>query len=370
LQHELTDLPDMRILHLDSGRALRGGQKQILLLLRGLRQRGHEILLGCREGKLCEAARAAGIPVEILPLRGEWDLPSAWRIRRLADSGFDLIHTHDAHTHTLARLAQALGMKTPLAVHRRVDFPIAPGAFNRWKYLRGVTAFIVISRAIGRRLEELGVAPERIHPVPSSVDHETLDREASLPFPAGLRPPEPDEILFTCVGALEEEKGQHFLLSCIPSLLPAHPRLLFYFLGEGPWRQKLEQLARTLGVAERCCFPGYVTPVAPVLKRSAGVVLPTLSEGLSSAALEAMALGIPVAASATGGLPEIIDSGENGLLFSPGDLDGIQLALRRLIEDPELKNVLGKKALQKARSRFTSEIMVDATERVYQEILG
>ncbi len=360
----------MRIFHLDSGRALRGGQKQILLLLRGLRQRGHEILLGCREGKLCEAARAAGIPVEILSLRGEWDLPSAWRIRHLADSGFDLIHTHDAHAHTLARLAQALGMKTPLAVHRRVDFPIAPGAFNRWKYLRGVTAFIVISRAIGRRLEQSGVDPGRIHPVPSSVDLETLDREVSLAFPAGLRPPEPDEILFTCVGALEEEKGQHFLLSCIPPLLQAHPQLLFYFLGEGPWRERLEHLARTLGIAARCRFAGYVIPIAPVLRRSAGVVLPTLSEGLSSAALEAMALGIPVAASATGGLPEIIDSGENGLLFSPGDPDTMQLALRRLIEDSELRTALGEKARIKVRARFTSEIMVEATEQAYRSILA
>jgi glycosyltransferase involved in cell wall biosynthesis len=366
----MEQIPDMRILHLDSGRALRGGQKQILLLLRGLRQRGHEILLGCREGKLSEAARAADIPVEILPLRGEWDLDSAWRIRHLAHSGCDLVHTHDAHTHTLARLAQALGMRTPLAVHRRVDFPIAPGAFNRWKYLRGVTAYLAISRTIGRRLEQLGVDPERIHPVPSSVNLETLDREASLPLPKGLHPPEPDEILFTCVGALEEEKGQHFLLSCIPPLLQAHPRLLFYFLGEGPWREKLEQLARTLGVADRCRFPGYITPVAPVLQRSAGVVLPTLSEGLSSSALEAMALGIPVAASATGGLPEIIDSGENGLLFSTGDVDGIQLALRRLIEDSELRTLLGEKARSKVRARFTSEIMVEATERVYQSVMA
>lgn len=360
----------MRILHLDSGLSLRGGQKQILLLLRGLRLRGYEVLLGCREGRLSEAARTAGIPVEILPLRGEWDLSSAWRIRHLADSGFDLVHTHDAHTHTLARLAQSLGMRTPLAVHRRVDFPIASGAFNRWKYLRGITAFIVISRAIGRRLVHSGVNPTRIHLVPSSVDLETLDREASLPFPAGVRPPGPDEVLFTCVGALEEEKGQHFLLSCLPSLLQEHPRLLFYFLGEGRWREKLELLARTLRVAERCHFTGYVTPVAPVLKRSAGLVLPTLSEGLSSAALEAMALGIPVAASATGGLPEIIDSGENGLLFSPGDVDGIQLALTRLIEDSELRTELGEKARKKARSRFTAEAMVGATERVYLSIAG
>ncbi len=360
----------LNILHLDSGRTLRGGQKQVLLLLAGLQELGHRVVLGCRPGPLAEHAGVRSHKVLSLPLRGEWDLPSAWKIARYAKTGgIDLVHTHDAHTHALARLSQALGMRQPLVVHRRVDFPPSQGLWNRWKYSSGVSSYIVISKAIGTRLERLGVPASKIDWIPSSVDLPSLQREEQSPFPDGVPEPAPGELWLTCVGAIEEEKGQHLLLSCIPDLLEHYPALRFCFLGEGKNRANLEATARTMAVDRHCLFAGFVTPVAPILKRSVCVVLPTLSEGFSLAALEAMAVGTTVIASATGGLKELIASGEDGLLFPPADQDQLKRAIRCALDEPGLRQQLGQKARTKVRQLYTAGQMVQRTVAVYRSVV-
>lgn len=360
----------LHLLHLDGGRTLRGGQKQVLLLLRGLQQRGHRVTLGCPPGPLREAAVAENIPLLPLPLRGEGDLLSAWKISRFVRAHApDIIHAHDAHSHGLTRLSQILGMRQPLVAHRRVDFPLSPGVWSRWKYLGGVSAFIVVTQGIGNRLERLGVSPSKIAWIPSSVNLSALDEEQEQAFPEGVPEPPAGERLITCVGALEEEKGQHLLLSSAVELLKDFPALHFCFLGEGRDRQKLESLARTLGVEQHCLFAGFVQPVAPIVKRSTCVVLPTLSEGFSPAALEAMALGTPVIASATGGLTELITPGEDGLLFPPGDSEQLRAAIRRILSEPKLREELGRQAEKKVRANYTSERMVERSLALYRRVL-
>ena len=172
------------------------------------------------------------------------------------------------------------------------------------------------------------------------------------------------------MGELEEPKGQKLLLAAMPELAEEFPNLRLIFLGQGPDRDKLKTMADSMGLSGRCEFPGYVQPVEPVIAASSCVVLPTLSEGFSPAALEAMALGIPVAASATGGLLEMIDSGEDGLLFTPGDLDDLKKAVQRLLGDDELRRHLGQKARMKVRREFMAGKMAGDTLEVYREVLN
>jgi len=359
----------LRMLHLDSGGSLRGGQKQILLLLQGLQEQGHNVTLGCRPGPLGEEARTRKIPVLPLPLRGEWDVPSAWKIARSTKThAIEIVHAHDARTHGVARLSQALGMHAPLVVHRRVSFPVVSRFWNRWKYLRGVSAYFVVARGIGEGLEHLGVPKHRIHWVPSSVDLQALDRDLVAALPEGVPEPSAGEMLVTCIGALEKEKGQHLLLSCIPRLLENPRSLRFLFLGEGRDREKLEAMACSLGVQAHCHFAGFVTPIAPILRRSTCVVLPTLSEGFSPAALESMAAGVPVIASATGGLLEIIAPGEDGLLFSPANREELQQAIREVLDDPRLQEELCQKAKAKVRRLYSCGQMVERTVTAYRAV--
>jgi glycosyltransferase involved in cell wall biosynthesis len=135
----------MKILHLDSGREMRGGQWQALRLHRGLVERGHQSLLLARVGSpLAAAARDAGLPCEVL------------RAGRLP-GGFDLAHAHDARSHTLG----ALFARVPLVVSRRVAFPVRDSALSRWKYGRA-RLFLAVSRHVAVQLHRAGVEEARV----------------------------------------------------------------------------------------------------------------------------------------------------------------------------------------------------------------
>jgi hypothetical protein len=131
----------MRILHLDAGREMRGGQYQVLFLMRGLRRRGHHQILLARPGsELARRAASENFEVRALSWLG---------IRRLA---LDLVHAHDAHSHTLAALATA----APLVVARRVAFHVRSGFLSRWKYARP-TRYIAVSRHVKETLIAAGI---------------------------------------------------------------------------------------------------------------------------------------------------------------------------------------------------------------------
>jgi glycosyltransferase involved in cell wall biosynthesis len=350
---------------------MRGGQKQILLLLGELTGKGVRCTLACRPGPLADEAEKQGHPVSRLEFGGEYNLLSAVQLARLVKKlKPDLVHVHDARCHGLARLSQILGMDRPLVVHRRVDFPIRSGLFSRKKYLRGVSRYIAVTRGIADRLRKAGVQEDRIRVIHSSLDFDTLDQKARRPFPGSINPVAGDDLVIACVGELEEPKGQKLLLAAMPELAEEFPNLRLIFLGQGPDRDKLKAMADSMGLSGRCEFPGYVQPVEPVIAASSCVVLPTLSEGFSPAALEAMGLGIPVAASATGGLLEMIDSGEDGLLFTPGDLDDLKKAVQRLLGDDALRRHLGQKARMKVRREFMAGKMAGDTLEVYREVLS
>ncbi len=242
----------MRVLHVDTGREMRGGQWQALYLSEGLAARGYDSLLLAR-GALLETAKARGARVE--PLAGT-GLLSARRW-----PGADLIHVHDARAHTLA----AAGARRPFVVSRRVAFPPRTGPLSRWKYGRA-EHFIAVSQCVRTALETAGIAPERISVVYDGVP---------------LRPPARGGAHIVAPATEDPRKGSDLL------------------------RQ-----AAALGGFE----VHFSTSLAADLEDAAVFVYITREEGLGSGVLLAMAAGVPVAASRVGGLPEILTDGETGIL--------------------------------------------------------
>jgi len=360
--------PDnLKVLHIDTGRSQRGGQQQVLLLLENLHKKGVPSHLSVPENSpLIEPAKKLGIPVTPFSQRKELYPFSALKIARLAASqNISVVHAHDANAHGLARISQTIVMKAPLVVHRRVVFPINQGKLNRWKYINGVSAYITLSRAAAGTLKKIGVTEDKIAVIPSAVDIGQLEREKEAPWPVQLPEPKPEEKWLVCVGALEKEKGQKLLLSLLPKLLESHPEVVLAFLGEGPDKEDLEKMAGSMGVLEYCRFPGRIPTVAPVLSKATALVVPSLSEGFSLATVEAMALGAPVAASASGGPEEIIEAGRDGLLFSPGHLNEMHMAIERLLSDPALGKQLAEAGKQKVREKYSPESLVESTLEVY-----
>ena len=361
----------MRLLQVDVEKGWGGGQRQVLLLCLGLLSRGHEVALACRSGSpLLQRAFQAGIEVFPLAPAAEIDPRAVLLLaRRIRSYRPDLLHLHSSHSHALGLLAAPLARLQRRVVSRRVEIPPGRGPLNRWKYGRGVSRFLAISAAVARVLAAAGVDPRRITVVPSGVQplapvpgaRESVRREWGLPG---------DCQLLGCVGSLVPAKGHRTLLRAAPQLLERNPRLCLFLAGDGRLRPGLERLAADLGAAGRVVFAGHREDVPRLLSSFDIAAFPSLSEGLGTSILDALSLELPVVASRTGGIPEIIAHGENGLLVepdSPGELGG---AVERLLADPAAAALLGQRGKETVLERFSVQGMVEGTEAAYRELLG
>jgi hypothetical protein len=293
----------MRILHLDAGREMRGGQRQVLRLIGGLAAAGIESTLLAREGApLYAAARKQGWRVEPL------GLARALRMTRL----HDLVHAHDARSHTLGTLLPRI----PLVVARRVAFAVG----SRWKYGRA-RRYIAVSEFVKSVLVEGGVPTERISVVYDGVPVLDAAQGAQVLSPANAADP--------MKGAPLAEEG-----------------------------------ARLAGVALIAS-----DDLERDLPHAALFLYVTHSEGLGSAALLAMSAGVPVIASRVGGLAEIVRHRETGLLVD-NTPQAIAAALGEMLDDRERAREMGAAGRRAVMTNFTVDHMVRRTMEVYRQVLA
>jgi glycosyltransferase involved in cell wall biosynthesis len=172
--------------------------------------------------------------------------------------------------------------------------------------------------------------------------------------------------LVACAARLEPVKGVEFLLRAATSV----PDAAFAIAGDGSQAGYLRELAFALGIDGRVAFLGMVMPVAPLLAAADVVVLPSLSEGMPIAALEAMALGTPVIASRVGGLPEIVSDGVCGLLVPPGEPNALAAAINAVIGDPETSQLMGEACKRAVRQKYTSARMAQSYVSLVAELAG
>lgn len=346
-----------RVLHLDSGQTWRGGQRQVLLLALGLRDRGHEpLLIGAPDSPLVKRAQKEGLAVAAIPMIADWDLQAARRIRaRMKAWRPDIVHAHDARSHALSLLA-LLGSKTPLIVTRRVTFP--PKSIGL-KYGERVTRFIAISGSVRDAMVSRGIATGRISVVHSGVKLPTArvsprDWRSELGWPA-------DTVVLGVIGAMTAEKGVDSLDEIAKSL-PAdvRKRARIVLLGgskRGP---------ATIG-GLHANYAGFVDAIEAATAGLDILVHPARSEGLGTSVIDAMALGIPPVAFGVGGLTEVVGSG-TGFLVPLGDTAAFAEKVALLARDEALRATIGAAARERAK-RFGSERMTKETEAVYKSVL-
>ncbi|MBC7106760.1 MAG: glycosyltransferase, partial [Firmicutes bacterium] len=236
----------------------------------------------------------------------------------------DLVHTHGVRANLLGRIAARLARR-PLVttVHSllRMDYPTLwtrlPNALAE-RLTRGLTRrFIAVSRQLAEELVREGVAPARVSVIYNGIDVEDFQPRRprdQVRRELGYGPGVP---LVATVARLHPVKGHRYLLEAARLVVEARPEVRFLVVGAGPGRENLEAYAEQLGVGKQVRFTGFVSDVASLLGAVDLVVVPSLWEGFGLTAVEALNVGVPVVATAVGGLPEVVRPRETGLLVPP-----------------------------------------------------
>jgi len=350
----------MRILHVDSAAGWRGGQNQVLLTALGMAARGHEVAVACRRGgDLEERARAAGLGVFPLALRGDLSPGAALGLRRVL-RGFapQAVQLHDPHAVSAGVLAGRCGARR--VATRRVDFPLR-GVLSRRKYA-ACDRVIAVSHAIAGVLQSGGVPSHQVSIVYEGVPDRPPQpggRQAlrELGVPAGAP-------VVGNVAALTDHKDHVTLLEAAAIVDRSVPDARFVVVGEGELRPRLEAQARRLGLLERVVFAGFRRDLDRLLPAFDVFCLSSHMEGLGTTLLDAMCFGRAVVATAAGGIPEAVEDGVTGQLVPARDPRGLAEALIAILTDPGRRESMARAGRARFVAHFTAERMVDETLRV------
>jgi glycosyltransferase involved in cell wall biosynthesis len=353
-------------LFVDSERVWRGGQDQLFTLLRGLILRGHKVSLICHPRTLLESrAREAGADVYPVPFRKRNSIVAlfrAWRIiRRLKP---DILAFNTPHPILICNLASRFSTVRARIIFRRVNFPLRKNLITRLKYSWGIDCIVAISESIGSQLRAGGIPGSRIRTIYEGID---LTPYSESRPPRSLEPFRPSVV--GTLAYLSREKGFYFLVEAAALIPEVERRIRFVIVGDGECRGELEAQVRKRGLEDCFEFAGFQHAPAKYLDRFDIFVLPSLSEGLSSSILSAMASSLPVVATEVGGIPELIRHGQNGLLVAPGNAAALAAAIQDLVEHPEKAAMMGRSGRALLQERFTLERKIQETERLCLSLL-
>lgn len=358
----------LTVLHIDTERGWRGGERQTLWLARELARRGHGSIVAARAGEPL-AARACAEGVDVVPCNpaSEIDPRAAIALRRvIREQRVDVVHAHTAHAVAVAALA-TVGTAVPFVVSRRVDFPLRRNVGTRLKYGRAAV-FIAISQAVARVLESSGIERARIAVVPDGVDvHRAVspaapERLAELGVGGGAP-------IVVQVAQLVGHKDPVNFVRAMARVRELVPNVRGLLVGDGPLRGDVEREIALLELHDTVHLAGYRTDADEILAAADVAALSSREEGMGSVLLDALAFGRPIAATRAGGIPEVVSDGETGLLAPVGDSRSLGECIARLLKDRRLAENISTAARHRAAD-FSVEVMADRTLLVYERAAG
>lgn len=325
------------------------------------------VLVAHPEGELYRRASEGPDLVPLAP-RTEVDLSTAWKLSRIIRQWKpEIVHAHDPHAISMAGLALSFGApdpRPPIVASRRVDFHLQSHSFSRWKH-RQVDLFIAASDAIERVLEQDGIPSSRIVVVHDGIDVAKIQRLPALSIHPEFWLPSGVPVIVN-VGALVPHKGHKFLVDAMPHVRREVPDAHLIIFGEGELQQALERQIKELHVEKHVLLAGFRKDVLQLMKSADLFAMSSVTEGLGSTLLDAMAMKLAVAGTDAGGIPEAVVHGETGLLAPAGDARALAAAIVRLLKDKALRERMGAAGLARVTSQFGVSRLLGGTLRAYQ----
>ncbi len=362
----------INILHVTPGLALGGAERMMLAMLKGLDKQKYNIKLCCWCGscKLQKDIEEAGIEVIDLKQEDGNILKVVSKMRKVIKEH----HIEFLHTHLFdADLCGFLAGKTtgvPIIVSSVPSFTFLWKKKHqiRYKILSlFFDRFITISEAIGKfMVKNCKINPKKVTAVHSGFLDEfncQIDKASVADMRKKYALTEND-LVIGIVARLDSRKGYFYLLDAVAKIIKDYPEVKLICAGGGDLQPELGAYSRKLGIDKRVIFTGTVEDIPSFLGLLDIFTLPSLDEGLGIVILEAMNSGLAVVASNVGGIPEMVDNDETGLLVEPANSDDLARGLITLIKDKDLRVKMGELAKERVK-RFSSDIMIQKLEKIY-----
>ncbi len=367
----------VRVLHVTPSLVPYGAERVTASLAHGMDRERFETtvvsLFGAQEESLGPVLEQDGIRVMYLNKRPGIDLRMLGRFTRVIDE----IRPHVVHTSNYVlryTLLPSLRHGVPVLVHtlqnvaeREVD--LAGRMLQRWAFRSRVHP-VSIAEEVSESFERTYALPRpTLIPNAIEVDRYTQAKatRAAWRRKEGLGP---DDLLFVCVARLDRQKNHGALLDAFAAGPARHPASKLLLAGDGPMRNELEQRAKHLKIGDRVLFLGRREDISTVLGAADVFTLASLWEGNPLSVMEAMAAGLPVVATAVGGVPELMEHGCHGFLPRAGDVPALASGLLALAQDPAMRRSMGDAAGKRARERFDRHPMIRAYEDLYERLLA
>lgn len=367
----------MRIVHVIDHLGAGGAQRLLADLAPRQQRRGHSVHVVCLRGStpLSQTLEAKGTSVTHLRLKRSDPRQVSVLYAFLRAAMPDIVHVHLTLSCLLGRVVAGAAHVPAVIVHDHeadAEMFITPAPLLALKRLAEprlpprAVRYVVVSRSALSYAREVRRLPEsQIVLVPNGVDIEHLEHGRLAPDAARRQIGAPADVpLIGFAGRMAREKGIDLLLDALTHLPHAHAAIA----GTGPLADAMRSYARTLRVEQRAHFVGYLDDIRPLLWACDVYVQPSRREAFGLAAAEAAALGLPVAASRTGGLQDIVLDGRTGILARPGDARDLAAALDIMLNDAKRARALGEAGRQHARAHFAIDTVLESIDKIYQKV--
>ncbi|MGE4266099.1 MAG: glycosyltransferase [Deferribacterales bacterium] len=356
----------MKIIHIDTGKEWRGGQRQAQFLHEGLLESGFQSILVCNEeGQFPKRGIESIVPMKF---KGETDLSFMRELKKLIRKEKpDIVHTHDAHSLTPALLTKVMGTNFKLINTRRVDFSVNKGYFSRKKYdNRQVDIVVAISRAIRDMLINDGISRSKIRLInsgvrfPKAINYELYRKLIEKYELYG-------KYVIGNVANISDHKDQKTLIDAFIRFRSEAENAVLVIVGGGPLYAEIKAYAEATPYNSSIIFTGHTENVYEHIALFDIFCMSSKTEGLCTSIIDAMFMMRPVAATAAGGIPELVKNNFNGLLTQVKDAEALSESFNLMYDDRSIADKFSSNGFHTAL-KFSDNAMVSGYIRLYEEL--
>lgn len=361
----------LKILEIIGDSSLAGAPRHFLDVVENLDLDRFEIAAICPPGPLAGELKKLHrkIDLEVIRMDSRLDLVGIKKIRRHIKSiKPDIIHIHGTRAGVLGRLA-AINLSIPVIYtehlwtkNYKLDSRVLTffHYFSNWILDMVTSLNIAVSGAVKEFLVTSHISyPEKVVVVYNGISE--VKEEAQV-----LK--DPHKIKIATVGTLNFQKGMQYLIQALPVVIKEFPDVSLEIIGSGPYKKKLEKIVKKLKLEKKVKFAGFLSDISGYLANFDLYVQPSLSESFGLAIVQAMGVGLPVVATETGGIPEVVTTGKTGILVPSKNSKALSAAILEIIRDPKMARQMGEMGRRDARLKFNLDDMISELEQIYEEM--